>query len=772
MADNDFIIKVKADPNSIKQAVAQIKAEANKSVKELEVLGRIEVANDNNRTKERIANAKLLATEKARLEKQALEEKKIVGKQITEQEKKDAEQIKGVKQKLFNELAVQQRKSEEAALTITKERLARQRQAEKQANEQNLKDDKQRRDAQQRMYNNLFGGQQKKPLTGYQKLEVGENVATLAIGIGMALRVARQFTQELWNMAKAGAELQVLQRHFEKISGSVEQANIDMELLRTASSGNLNDRELITFTNRMREMGLTTQDSARILDFAERTTDVMGGTIEEAQAKLFKFIETGKGKGFEQMGVNIALVNQRVEELAKAQGKTTASMDVEELATLRLTTFMSMYGDSIEKINQKQPELDDKLVGSQKKFDNLKDSLGILLAEGLEPTITAVGKLASVFTGATTSMKPVDDMLKKITNGLIGTKDLMNALTNPFTTLYNLLTDKLPKAINVLTDSFSKITGALSMVAPSNFLSSAFTFISNLIDKVRELLGWMNKIPGVNISTTDNFARMGTSTWKDAEGGIIGKGDTGNKGSRTGKVKEETKAVEELSLGYDALAGKLTILYKEFANSPFSSFGENPISNKPGQESTKGKANSTLKEFSTQWNEVISSISDGISGLFESIASGGANALDGFKNFLKSIANAFITTVEAMLFAAQGGSFAKAILSLGASLITDMPWTVAGFVALEAARGIIGSFADGGLISGAGTGRSDSNLARVSNGEFIMNAESTRQNLPFLMAMNSGSVNNNVYIGSSIDGVKFFRSTFPQYENFRNKKRL
>ena len=82
--------------------------------------------------------------------------------------------------------------------------------------------------------------------------------------------------------------------------------------------------------------------------------------------------------------------------------------------------------------------------------------------------------------------------------------------------------------------------------------------------------------------------------------------------------------------------------------------------------------------------------------------------------------------------------------------------------------GLLG-FADGGLVSGSGSGRSDSILARVSNGEFIMNAESTRQNLPLLMAMNSGA---NIYIGSSIDGIKFFRSSFPDYENFRNKKRL
>lgn len=42
----------------------------------------------------------------------------------------------------------------------------------------------------------------------------------------------------------------------------------------------------------------------------------------------------------------------------------------------------------------------------------------------------------------------------------------------------------------------------------------------------------------------------------------------------------------------------------------------------------------------------------------------------------------------------------------------------------------------GGQISGPGTGRSDSILARVSNGEFIVNAKSTARNLPLLHAIN------------------------------------
>lgn len=45
--------------------------------------------------------------------------------------------------------------------------------------------------------------------------------------------------------------------------------------------------------------------------------------------------------------------------------------------------------------------------------------------------------------------------------------------------------------------------------------------------------------------------------------------------------------------------------------------------------------------------------------------------------------------------------------------------------------------ADGGLIMGPGTGRSDSILLRASNGEFMVNAQSTARYLPLLKAINA-----------------------------------
>jgi hypothetical protein len=50
------------------------------------------------------------------------------------------------------------------------------------------------------------------------------------------------------------------------------------------------------------------------------------------------------------------------------------------------------------------------------------------------------------------------------------------------------------------------------------------------------------------------------------------------------------------------------------------------------------------------------------------------------------------------------------------------------------------AFADGGLFRGAGGPRSDSNVVRLSDYEFITNARATRKHLPLLKAINEDRV--------------------------------
>ena len=83
---------------------------------------------------------------------------------------------------------------------------------------------------------------------------------------------------------------------------------------------------------------------------------------------------------------------------------------------------------------------------------------------------------------------------------------------------------------------------------------------------------------------------------------------------------------------------------------------------------------------------------------------------------------------------------AKAVGQLGAfgiptsTLIRAQGYASAALVGATAVAG----FADGGPVSGPGTGRSDSIPAYLSNGEYVINAAATRRNRGMLDAINSG----------------------------------
>ena len=66
---------------------------------------------------------------------------------------------------------------------------------------------------------------------------------------------------------------------------------------------------------------------------------------------------------------------------------------------------------------------------------------------------------------------------------------------------------------------------------------------------------------------------------------------------------------------------------------------------------------------------------------------------------------------------------------------------------------VVGAFADGGFVDGVGSDRSDSNLVRVSKGEFIVNAAATRRARPLLEAINNGQLAGGVLPGYADGGI-------------------
>lgn len=98
-------------------------------------------------------------------------------------------------------------------------------------------------------------------------------------------------------------------------------------------------------------------------------------------------------------------------------------------------------------------------------------------------------------------------------------------------------------------------------------------------------------------------------------------------------------------------------------------------------------------------------------------------------------------TTEGIAAGALQGLTASAVAASAALSAMATQQTVSGLSSIAMASGAPG-FATGGLpgglITGPGTGTSDSILARVSTQEFITNAAATRANLPLLNHLNSG----------------------------------
>ncbi|WP_367237185.1 phage tail length tape measure family protein [Pseudomonas sp. Rh2] len=95
------------------------------------------------------------------------------------------------------------------------------------------------------------------------------------------------------------------------------------------------------------------------------------------------------------------------------------------------------------------------------------------------------------------------------------------------------------------------------------------------------------------------------------------------------------------------------------------------------------------------------------------------------------------TTTAAQTAAAATTASAWLPAALVASIGSFGAAAVVGGTALLAAFALIKGFSTGGYVSGSGTGTSDSIPARLSNGEFVVNAKATARNRELLEAINS-----------------------------------
>ena len=129
--------------------------------------------------------------------------------------------------------------------------------------------------------------------------------------------------------------------------------------------------------------------------------------------------------------------------------------------------------------------------------------------------------------------------------------------------------------------------------------------------------------------------------------------------------------------------------------------------------------------------EVVSKVNWG--GLWSGILEGLKGAWEGVKSFFSNID-------VGQLFRGIGNGFSDLVGGLLRGIGAGIPGSGAVIDPLIAR---LPRFATGGYVDGAGTGTSDSILAKLSKGEFVVNSKMTERYLPELSKMNSGNYSSN-----------------------------
>ncbi|PRA53167.1 MULTISPECIES: phage tail length tape measure family protein [Pseudomonas] len=157
--------------------------------------------------------------------------------------------------------------------------------------------------------------------------------------------------------------------------------------------------------------------------------------------------------------------------------------------------------------------------------------------------------------------------------------------------------------------------------------------------------------------------------------------------------------------------------------------------------------------FNTIANDITSAIKSG-SLSFKTLGDIGADVLDqvitgfirmGVQMAMNAALNATLGASAAATNIALAGTTASAwapaaamasLATLGTNAVPAAT-ALTSTTALAAGLAVVPGFATGGYVSGAGTGTSDSIMARLSDGEFVVNAQATKRNRSLLEAINS-----------------------------------
>lgn len=378
----------------------------------------------------------------------------------------------------------------------------------------------------------------------FKLMEFGENLTVVSAGI---FSFAQGIFSTGMELMKLGGNLSVLRGAMTGFTGSTQATKQAVDLFGTALAGNLSESEIMTLANRFLALGYSVDETAKMFDLAEEASDKFGVNIEEAMQKLLRFTETGKGRGFEQMGIDINEVNKRTYELAGGSEELFKKLEAEEQQILRTKAMLELYGKSVDDIKGKQQDLGDKVNSSTKAWEDLKAKTGEVLLVSMSDGIDQVnGKL----------MLMGDILESDITKTIIDISNFIYEWTKPEEIVLNLVeafADKieyLKIGIPIVAEKYGLIT--IEAEKANREVEGTVTRIKDAIINMRNLMQYANQ---ATLGPDTTGWTLANKAWKGEKekSGYTSKG-TGT--DYNSALEEAKKEFEELNKIIDAVKTK------------------------------------------------------------------------------------------------------------------------------------------------------------------------------------------------------------------------
>lgn len=396
-------------------------------------------------------------------------------------------------------------------------------------------------------------------------LNFGKNIAAVGAGIvgliALIVQAAKAAFDFAYSTTKAGAELEVLRNSMDSLTGSTEATADAIELLNKASSGNLNEKEVIEYYNAQTLLGFSLAETAQLLDIVERRTDFVGGSFEAANESLQRFIISGSEKGLLKLKLNIADVENATKKLHGKTLEEVKAMNDLEAQTIRTDVVIKTYGNSVGIITQKTQDNADKVASLTKSWDNFIGSLGSGALTEISQGLSDTGN----------NTETLNTKASKLGN-TIGT--VVGKLFDWGKSIGGLIENIIPQLV-ITKGLFGEIETALSTPVPTTFTDSINEGLISNINTADELRQKIIDIRNIQPMTPDmvdflggeNIGRggqvKGFQQFNLAGDATVTQKRTGSKGGTKKEVKEITTVLDNLKKELTDAKAQLTKLFSQ-----------------------------------------------------------------------------------------------------------------------------------------------------------------------------------------------------------------